>query len=374
MKRVMLRPVDTWFFRDATPFTAGSAPQEGVASIFPPHPRTVAGALRAAIARCNGWDGRGRWPDELNEVLGNGPGDLGRLNVSGPLLLRDGRPLFRCPRNVLGASDDRGRWSPGALLRPGPAVQCDLGDDVRLPQVAEGWDRETKLKAKDDAWITAAGMRKVLSGLVPNADDIVSATSLWAIEERIGLQRDNRTRAAAEGMLYSTRHVRPRGDIALGVQVAGVPADWRFPRGLLPLGGESRLAECTAWDGSLDVPAAVHGIQARNRFSVVAVTPLDLEPEVIRGSRPLKDLGEARVVSACLRRPLRIGGWDSLERRPLALRSVLAPGSVLFCETPRPLGLAAFARDGRDFVSVGSHQPWGFGRVALGRWPMEPGG
>ena len=369
MKRIMLHPVDTWFFRDATPFTAGSTPQAGVASIFPPHPPTVVGALRAAIARCNGWDGHGRWPNELNDVLGNGPRDLGRLSVHGPLLLRSGKPLYRCPRNVLGSSDDRGRWSPRALLRPGPQVQCDLGDDVRLPQVAGKWDREIKLKAKDDAWITAAGMQRVLSGSLPNAEDIVSEASLWTMEERIGLRRDTHTRTATEGMLYSTRHVRPQGDIALGVQVAGVPADWRFPSGLLPLGGESRLAECTAWDG--EIPTGVHPIQGNNRFSVIAVTPLDLQPEIIQGSRPLKDLGGARVVSACLRRPLRIGGWDSLARRPLALRSVLAPGSVLFCETTRRPKLATFTRDGSDFLSVGLRQQWGFGRVALGRWPAR---
>ena len=58
---VDLQPVDTWFFRDSTPFTMGKAPQENVGSVFPPHPATVVGAIRAALARSRGWDGRGRW-------------------------------------------------------------------------------------------------------------------------------------------------------------------------------------------------------------------------------------------------------------------------------------------------------------------------
>ena len=73
MTGVRLEPLDTWFFRDGTPFTADSAPQEDVRSLFPPHPPTVAGALRAALALSRGWSGRGRWSQEIAGVLGDGP-------------------------------------------------------------------------------------------------------------------------------------------------------------------------------------------------------------------------------------------------------------------------------------------------------------
>ena len=116
---VRLEPVDTWFFRDGTPFAADSAPQDGVASLFPPHPASVAGALRAALARCNGWNGAGRWPTELDAVLGDGPDDIGALSVDGPFLLRDGQPLFRAPRHLLG-STDAGAWTPRVLSSSGP--------------------------------------------------------------------------------------------------------------------------------------------------------------------------------------------------------------------------------------------------------------
>lgn len=62
------------------------------------HPRrnpvTVAGALRAALARSRGWNGRGRWPQALRGILGDGPDHLGRLFLDGPFLLREGRPRF----------------------------------------------------------------------------------------------------------------------------------------------------------------------------------------------------------------------------------------------------------------------------------------
>ena len=71
---------------------------------------------------------------------------------------------------------------------------------------------------------------------------------------------------------------------------------------------------------------------------------------------------------ACLERPHRVGGWDSLTRRPLPLRSLLPPGSTLFCEMADGERLAAAAFAG-GLARIGSRQEWGFGLVAFGVWP-----
>ena len=367
MKRIELRPVDTWFFRDATPFTAEVVPQEGVQSIFPPHPPTVAGALRAAIAACNGWQGVGRWPEHLNEVLGDGPDDLGTLSFVGPLVLQNSEPLFPCPRHVLGAADASGRWVPRALLRPGPPVQCDLGDAVRLPQIVRRDGDMPKLKPPRDIWITTPGLTRVLGGALPCGTEIVRAGDLWTGEERIGLERNRDTRTAEQGMLYSTRHVRLHKGISLGLQVEGVPGHWRFPRGVLRLGGESRLAECLEWTGAVSVRQ--NGRRVRGVFAVVALTPLDLEWS--RGTFDGLALAGAQVVSVCAGRPLRIGGWDSLAGRPLPLRSVLAPGSVLFCEASRQATSQTVAKAPWGLHRMGARTEWGFGLVAVGAWPSK---
>ena len=108
---VELAPVDTWFFRDGTPFFAGEAPMGNVGGMFPPYPGTVVGALRVALAMVRGWNGRDRWPQELCAVLGDGPDDLGRLSFDGPFVLRKGKPLFRAPRHLLGAGNPD-QWVP----------------------------------------------------------------------------------------------------------------------------------------------------------------------------------------------------------------------------------------------------------------------
>ena len=65
------------------------------------------------------------------------------------------------------------------------------------------------------------------------------------------------------------------------------------------------------------------------RAALIALSPLDLADGVCIGKEPLEELGGAVVVSACVARPLRVGGWDSLARRPLPLRSVLPRIAVL---------------------------------------------
>ena len=185
---VDLQPVDTWFFRDGTPFTMGTAPQENVGSVFPPHPATVVGAIRAALARSRGWDGCERWGQDIGEVLGDGPGDLGRVAFDGPFLLREGQPLFRVPRHVLGRADGAA-WRPGAFLRPGDPVTCDLGEAVRLPEVT-GVPSDVdvyELKSGDGLWMTRRGLGAVLNGGLPADAELVPDGCLWSDEPRIGL-------------------------------------------------------------------------------------------------------------------------------------------------------------------------------------------
>ena len=371
MTAVQFVPLDTWFFRDGTPFTAQTAPQEDVGSLFPPYPPTLVGALRAALARANGWDGAGRWSPELCDVLGDGPEDLGALSFGGPFLLRDGQPLFRAPRHLLGGNREEG-WRPAGFLRPGSPVACDLGQ-VRLPEFPDvGGDAGT-LKTADDVWITALGMHAVLRGQLPGTDDVVSSRTLWSPEFRIGLERDKAVRTAKDGKLYSSRHVRPGRAISLGMRVSGLPEEWT-PRALselAPLGGESRVAELTPWSGDLHLAPPLDLITRMRRVALIAVSPLDLEPEVCRGQQAVPGLAGVRVASACLERPQRVGGWDSLGRRPLAVRSVLPPGSVLFCDIVDLKRFKAPVAPGNGTAQVGSRQKWGFGLAALGVWPDE---
>lgn len=366
--RLALSPVDTWFFRDSTPFDKGATPQVGASGVFPPHPSTVAGTIRAALALRNGWDGRGRWSADLEKVLGNGPDDLGRLRLTGPFVLHNGLPIFPAPRHVLGRSSDDGRWIPAGWMRPGNTrVACDLGPATRLPDaIADGPD-SISLVGGARQWVMLAGLERIVRGDLPQEEEIVPEDDVWAEEVRVGIAREPISRTVAEGALYSTQHARLDRRVSIGVEVDGVPNDWRSPVGaVLPFGGESRLAAYEAWETEVRLaPGDMHDEPAC--VVLIALTPILLEHSVLSGRSELPIGGGARVVCACVDRPLRIGGWDSLRRTPLPLRNALAPGSALFCEVEEPGPLAAQVT--RGLLRIGDSTASGFGLCALGKAP-----
>ena len=371
MISVRLNPVDTLFFRNGTPFSAGSSPQQDVASLFPPHPPTVVGALRAALARRNGWKVGACWPKQLEEVLGTGPDDLGALTFEGPFVLQCRKPLFVSPRHVLGQIEKK-QWVPRVLLRPGCAVKCDLGDAIQLPDVSAKFDGIKQCKAGDGFWFTIEGMQKVLNGRLPCSNHVKPSRQLWSEEMRVGLERDQNRRTAEDGKLYSSRHVRLKRDVSLGMRIGGIPNEWKLPKDdLVLLGGESRLASCEQCSEFVSFTVPEGKIEENGYFTVIALSPLDLNEAIIQPGQHLDIPGGVKVISACLDRPDRIGGWNSIARAPLPLHSVLPSGSVLFCQASEPKHLISAANKGKGLLRLGRRKAWGFGVVAVGAWPDQ---
>lgn len=370
MVSVVLEPVDTWFFSDGTPSAADSAAQGEVGGVFPPHPPTIVGALRAGLARERGWRG-GPWPTEIVEVLGDGYGEdsLGPLQFDGPYLARDEQPLFPAPAHLVKRADDR-----LDLLRPTAAedpVKCDLAQ-VRLPRLADG---STGRPLPELTYLPAEGLRQVLRGAPVEPAVVVDRDTLWVDEQRVGIERCNDRRAVKEGALYLARHVRLRPKVGLRVQVAGLPPEWErhLDNLLLSLGGEARMATCHRGEAAAPVDVPLDEILDQRQLTVVALTPLDADARSYLTTRTIPELPGVTVVSACLPRAQRIGGWaeknrDDDNRGSLATRSVLAPGSVLFAEVTDPdrFRRAVTAAGGR--IRLGRFTRWGFGAVALGIW------
>lgn len=369
---IKLTPLDSLFFRDSTPFASGSSSQVEVGGIFPPHPTTITGSIRAALARANGWStGQERWPERLNSVLGNGPNDLGLLRLKGPFLLYKNEPVFRVPRNILGIVEKDGFWEPIVTLSPGDPIECDLGKSVRLPSYDHVDLAENKLRFGTDTWLTVMGMNRVLNGSIPSRrrEELLQSSDLWASERRIGIELDAAKRTAKEGMLYGSIHIRLLEDVAIGIFVDGVPDTWEIPFGeLILLGGEGRLAYLEKWEYTLPLQEIGMNLESSRNILVVTLTPLDIEKEIVKGDDKISGQTSLKIISGCLDRPMRIGGWDSLARKPLPTRSVLRPGSVFFCTKLDGHSLIDTTLSQGSQPSIGLRQEWGFGVVALGVW------
>ncbi len=339
--------VDAWFFRDGRPSNRGED-QSDLESEFPPNAATVVGAIRAALARGQGWNGHGSWDSGLNDVLGDGFDNLGSLSFLGPLLMQSEELLFTLPRHVVGHLVE-GRFQPVTLLEPSrERILTDCGE-ISLPLLPADWQdrladqpglsdaqRKKPPEPAGDLYVTIAGMSKILRGHVPAADDCRHCSDLFAHESRVGIRRDETTRTTGQGDIYSPRYVRlnDKARVSLVMAVAGVPKEkWEWPS-LMPLGGESRLAGVDVLKGAPSMP--------RMSASSGPATVISVKPTRFGGSWWGAGPGDdatcmggglsGRVTTVALDRPRLIGGWDTRKSQPLPLAPFAPAGTVWWLE------------------------------------------
>lgn len=356
MRYLRLTPLDTLFFRDGSPFSAGETGQMEVRGLFPPNATTVVGALRAAFARRLGW-ARGAWPAHIIAKLGDGEA-LHPLSFAGPYLDREGHSLFPAPLHLLkGQGGERhAERAPASLALLGPkgeARETDIGR-IRLLEPRDG--SVSGLKPLEDAYLTLDAMQAVLAGEVPHPAGVIEANELWASEARIGIHRDDTTRTTKQNALYHATHVRLSPVVSLVMGVAGY--DGEVPQ-LATMGGESRMVGLESVE-DFPLPA---GPPPLGRYTVSLLTPARFGDDGWRTPGGELPGLPGKIMAACVGKPLMIGGWDSEARAPKPLEPHLPPGSTWFMETERSSDLTAF--HGRH---IGENTRWGYGQILIGAW------
>lgn len=368
----LFMPVDSWFFRDGTPFNQ-DGPQFGVMSIFPPSMSTLQGAIRTQLARQGGWTPGGRrpWPNELGDS-----DSLGVLRLQGPYLRHGSHWLFPVPAHLLGVEVPHGEtndrdgassgWRMTRLVPRDGALATDLGS-VRLPVTKQQLDGAAPL----NGWLTEEGLEAVLASAegVPSPKQFMRAADLYKQEYRVGLARDQTSRTAIDGQLYSSSHVRLVEGVSLAVIVEGVPDGWQLPpAGVVPLGGESRLArlEVKMMDQKTVLPAApkLEAKDGRIWFTVSLQTPgcFDDTVAVLQAGPPGVP---GKCLSACVGKLQQVGGWDLARHAPRPLRPVIPAGSTWF-----------FQADARETNAIGDlhgkmlgvQTEYGYGQIVIGKW------
>ncbi len=371
--------IDTWFFRESRPFDAIGGSE--LASVFPPPPRTLMGAVRTAIGESFGADWRafGRAPNhyalangsKLRDLIGYGD-DCGPLSLNGPWPSWQGKRLYPVPAAVLGRGEGDQRQC--VRLRIGAAARTRL-KRVRLPQLPPG---NAGAKTLDNAWLSANGLQNFLNGTTPSAADVSETKKLLNEEPRLGIARDNARRTAADGLLYQTRHLRPESDLAIEVDVK-LPLGIAPPHGLIRFGGEGRLAHIEQGE-SASIPAAPTPTTETRGLILILLTPAAF-PDGAEGWLPpgfradeedgvrvwkgsLHDI-PLTLHAAAIGKPVREGGWDVAARLPRPVRSLIPAGSCFYVTTPVML---ADAIDVLHDTHIGEDTHLGRGHIACGLW------
>jgi len=363
MHWLSIDPVDSCFFRDGRPMHMGESSVTASESIFPPSPLTTGGALRAALARANGWTHGKRWPEGLRPILGADE-ELGSARFAGPFLTRNAELLFPCPLHILGKDEpdvEGTRWSPLVAMRPGSGVHCDLGPDVRLPELPPEHRGQTGLKPGEGWFVTTRGLQSILAGQLPEIEQIIPERNLWTNEFRTGNRLQESTRTTENDALYSTRHTRTHSGTGLVIAVGGLPREWQLPTGLHPFGGEGRMAEIAPLSQSPQPP--VSGAAPYKNFMLVLLSPLMARHENILPRGNLPGLGKAEIVCVCTGKASRVGGWNFTRHSPLPRKPVYPAGTVIFCrQSPSD------EMNTDSFLYLGESTDYGFGLAVVGTW------
>jgi CRISPR-associated protein Cmr3 len=344
---VVLEPADTVTVRDGRAFDAGV---QSTATSTPPQPTTVAGAVGAAF---------GAEPAQVR-------GPLVVRRSSGDAAAGGWEPLFPRPRDVV--FDDRagGRWS---LLRPDAGgrrggVRHDLGEVVSLPTgageyVPGWWSGPTLGRYLAD--------RAGLASRIAGSPGGFAEKEPWVWERRVGLAR-TAGRTAADGMLYSARHLRPAPGVGFAAQCVDPPAG--TPRSTVYFGGEGRIAQVHP-SAAVAVPPEVtvfDGGRLLLYLATPAVFPLGWrpDPDSLQGGRLVTAVVDGpRVVTTATAD--RTTGGVTASRLMWAVEA----GSVYFLRYPDAdsAARAATKLHGRALAQAEDVLTTaGFGLALVGRW------
>jgi CRISPR type III-B/RAMP module-associated protein Cmr3 len=392
MNTILIEPTDVLFFRDAVPMSAGHGKGAGCRM---PFPSTLHEAFRASLLRARG-------ETEVTKAVPGRPRNAERKGnwheASHKTDIMIASKAF-CSLQTVGPLP----WHPKKeLLLPVPMDAAFTPDRTSLARLHLGHDQSgialPNAKPQDfrplcvplattppdkhrqlHGWWTVAQFRDYLRGETNNADERLSPVptdKLWMAEDRIGVQIDPGSFAAASGQLFSGSYLRAHQGVmfAVGAHISvprnGEEAELKSLPWLL-LGGEFRLARLwqtteagqarpnyfkplrqaptpPAGDGPcllkwvLITPAIfAHG----SLPGWCADTRKDRPGGPLPTGRVCLDLaGRAQLISWCLGKPRTVSGFDVVEGRAKPTMLAVPEGSVYYFLCENRETAAALAR------------------------------
>jgi CRISPR-associated protein Cmr3 len=334
--KLVLKPVDTFFFRNHKSMNAG---EDSFASgVFPPRPGTVYGALRSAyIHKKSNFSTFAAGTDsELVRWMGT-PSRHGEFALQSIFLQDDQDLIFPLPL------DNQ------VVLNTGGAAQAKPLRLIFDPEKKElGSDRSSfrLYGVTEEKSVSTAGNFVYRDDLIQSLlhPSPLPAYSLerWLVKEaKVGIAHNWRTRQAREGMFYSYDALRfkdgknsslvafiGQGPDFSGVEMASLGAKqrpWSLRAESRPELGVSR-------------EDLVKSIEQTGIARIIIVTPAlwkyGVRPACWDSNKDalLLEDREYPVLAAAIGRPLLEGGWDIVRRRPKPRCNAVPPGSVLYVE------------------------------------------
>ncbi|MFM2319179.1 MAG: hypothetical protein RLZZ215_1800 [Pseudomonadota bacterium] len=376
-----LTAFDTLFFRESRPFESIGGSE--LVSVFPPPPRTVLGAIRAAIGDAMGVNWQTFKENQaVRDIIGYGD-DLGKLSLNGIWLSRcledDKHERFYPAPLYLLRKKEGESTAAFARLQIGKPTRTYLGN-VRLPALPAD---KFGFKPLENDWVTAGGLAKILAGKSDlTKNELISGKDLFERETRLGIARNNETRAVQTGLLYQASHIRPKQVLSLEVEVVGVPEI--LSNRVLRLGAEGRMAglEIVDFPQESTLPVAPTPTTDTKGLIITFLTPARfadgswvLPGFTESGSETKYWMGEIKGIAltlhaAVIGKAQREGGWDMAQHKPRDMQSFIPAGSSYYVELADREQLDAAIKTLHG-LRIGEDIQLGRGIIVCGLWNKQ---
>lgn len=363
MVKLLLRPVDTFFFQNQRISAAGS--DSTMSGIFPPRPNTIYGALRSAYihAHMSFEDYRAGLNEEVKKWMGT-PDQLGEFALKYCGLFYKDNLMLPLPL------DHQVIEARGVPLMPTKDNGLSSATDSVWRLMST---HKEKSKSPGNQYATIGHWKKSLLGqsivreLIPLSDMIVS-------EPKIGIALDPHHRRARKSYLYQIEKLRFNEEGALVVFASPCPdfSSIRFAR----IGGENRPwtiqqeeEHFTLWNGD-ELQELKQQLRESKIARIILLSPAIWE----QGSRPncfdgkwltLPNRLSVKWLTAALGRPVLYGGWDIVKNRPKKRYFMVPEGSVIYISIEEEqIDLLLELANGFSFTDQREKEGFGYSVIA----------
>lgn len=335
--KIFIEPNDILMFRDGRPFAGGD--DHFARGTFPPSPSTIYGSLRSHILSTN-WPEYNKFASHPDQIPENIKKEIGTPECTGSLTIsqlsiakrdkNDIEQFFPIPTDVVQNKGDETKVT--YVLSPENMSNSKIMSN--LPKGLNNiWYHSEEILESVSGFLSSQEMEKYLLGNAPSI--YVESKKLFKTEERTGIRKNRIMRSVETGGIYSVEYFRMNKETGFAVEVENTEL---LPlSGILRLGGDNRSANYsqTSWN-EIDSNELKKKIENSKHFKLVLTTPAIFKkgwlPENIDSAKmegKIKGIS-VKMISACIGKPLGIGGYDFVKNRPKIMQKAVPAGSVYY--------------------------------------------
>ncbi|MBZ0181540.1 MAG: type III-B CRISPR module-associated protein Cmr3 [Melioribacteraceae bacterium] len=322
--KIKIDAIDTLFFKDGKPFSMGE--ETWADGIFPPPPSVIYGAISSSMLSNN---------PELFNKLGR-EFDFDDLKITNifyrikntsyyPLPLDFVYRKNKTAREINDEKYDR-KYKVSLLKREFSHSLSSLNREIKIVTADE------EVETLSNAMISESDLNNYLSGYIDDEIKCLILDDYFLTESKVGIGRNDVTHTTEESKLYRVGMRRPT-DFSIFVELDDNENIKELTK-FIKLGAEGKVARISNPDLS-NYLNDISGID-NGKFKLYLQTPSFFEKGWLPSwidKKTMKgkiDNLELELLTAYVGKPISIGGFDMLNKKPKAMRKAVPAGSVYY--------------------------------------------